>query len=196
MFVRNAIPSITLMISPTFDELSEMFVIVSTTRPIASPPALAIEEACSASEEASFALVVVRRTVPVSSSMLAAVCCSEAACSSVRCDKFRLPAAICALVEATPSALRRTRLTTSAKFACISRSAASSSPISSDLSGRISVDRSPVATVRATSTARTSGCVMVRLNAIAPPSPATSATSMSERLIIEARWASPLGLVS
>ena len=94
MFVWNAMPSITLMISPILRELSVMPAIFSTTSLTTSPPRAATLDASFASSDAVAALSAFCVTVLVSSSMLAAVCCNDAACSSVRLDRSRLPAAI------------------------------------------------------------------------------------------------------
>jgi hypothetical protein len=50
-------------------------------------------------------------TAALSSSIEAAVCCNALACSSVRDERSRLPAAICVLAMATLSAFSRTSVT-------------------------------------------------------------------------------------
>jgi len=77
---------------------------VSTTRPTTSPPLTAMSDALPASWLAWRALSAFCFTMLVSSSMLEAVSSSDEACSSVRCDKSALPAAICLVALAMESA--------------------------------------------------------------------------------------------
>ncbi len=76
---------------------------VSTTRPTTSPPLTAMSDALTASVLAWRALSAFCFTMLVSSSMLEAVSSSELACSSVRCDRSMLPAAICLVALAIES---------------------------------------------------------------------------------------------
>jgi hypothetical protein len=101
-------PSITPMMSEILWLLSLMLFMVSTTSATISPPWAATVEALTAIWLAWRALSAFWRTVELSSSMDAAVSSSALACSSVRPDRSWLPAAICALAEATPWALLRT----------------------------------------------------------------------------------------
>ncbi len=97
-------PSITVMICDTLPELSEIDFIDSTTWSTTLPPRTATSHALVASMLACFALSVFCRTVEVNCSMLAAVSSSEAACSSVRCDRSRLPWAISPAADLIDSA--------------------------------------------------------------------------------------------
>ncbi|KAF1036243.1 MAG: hypothetical protein GAK35_04117 [Herbaspirillum frisingense] len=94
MLVWKAMPSITPMMSEILRELSVMPSMVCTTCPTTSPPRLAMSEALLANWPAWRALSAFCFTVEVSESMLEAVVASEPACSSVREDRSRLPAAI------------------------------------------------------------------------------------------------------
>ncbi|MNR21523.1 hypothetical protein D3C85_1384280 [compost metagenome] len=76
--------SITAMISTIRFESASISPMVSRTRDTDSPPATAIADASAASVLASLALPAFCWTMAVSSSMLAAVCSSDDACSSVR----------------------------------------------------------------------------------------------------------------
>ena len=69
-------------------------VIVPTTSPTTRPPCSAERLASVASVEASRAEPLFWPTATVISSIDAAVCCSELACSSVRADRSWLPVAI------------------------------------------------------------------------------------------------------
>ncbi len=84
MLVWNAMPSITPMMSTIFFDASLISSMVCTTRPTTSPPRNAVSEALAARPLAWRALSAFWRTVLVSSSMLDAVCSSDAACCSVR----------------------------------------------------------------------------------------------------------------
>ncbi len=94
MLVWNAMPSITEMISAIRPELCAMPRIRSITLSTTPPPWLVASSAASASALAARALSVFCRTVAVSSSMLAAVSSSDAACVPVRADRSALPPAI------------------------------------------------------------------------------------------------------
>ncbi|CAJ4955989.1 Uncharacterised protein [Burkholderia pseudomallei] len=140
MLVWNAIPSMIVMMSAIFAELWLMSPIVPTTWPTTALPLFAISDAL-----ACRALSALRRTVPVSSSMLDAVCSSAAACSSVREDRSMLPAAICRAAVAIDSLPTRTARTVPARLACIFASPSSSRPISSRRSTTIGRRSSPAA---------------------------------------------------
>ncbi len=84
ILVWKEIPLITLMISLIFFELSVMDPIVLTTSQTILPPERACSAATTASLLASRAFSALRFTVEVSSSILAAVSTTAAACSSVR----------------------------------------------------------------------------------------------------------------
>ncbi|MNY30355.1 hypothetical protein D3C86_1644610 [compost metagenome] len=87
-------PSMTEMMSTTLREDTLISSIVWTTCPTTSPPCVATSDAFTASALACLALSAFWRTVLVSSSMLEAVSWSDDACSSVRCERSVLPAAI------------------------------------------------------------------------------------------------------
>ncbi|MCY1350627.1 hypothetical protein D9M69_368630 [compost metagenome] len=97
-------PSITPMMSTTLPEACLISPMVPTTWLTMVPPRTAMSEAPSARWLAWRALSALWRTVLVSCSMLAAVSCSEAACSSLRRDRSALPAAICLAAPAIESA--------------------------------------------------------------------------------------------
>ncbi|MNW08033.1 hypothetical protein D3C71_2047440 [compost metagenome] len=82
------------MMSTIWREALLISPIVATTSLTTSPPRLAISEAFTASALACRALSAFWRTMPVSSSMLDAVCSSAEACSSVRWERSVLPAEI------------------------------------------------------------------------------------------------------
>ncbi|KGR98564.1 methyl-accepting chemotaxis sensory transducer domain protein [Burkholderia sp. ABCPW 111] len=155
MLVWNAMPSITPMMSAIFCELSLISPIVPITRLTTSLPFSAISDALFASPLACRAFSAFCLTVAVSSSMLAAVSSSDAACCSVRCDRSWLPAAISWLAAAIDSAAWRIPPIVACRRPCMSRIAA----IMLDLSpartatGRL---RSPDA-IRAASAAASSG---------------------------------------
>jgi len=67
--------------------LSLMPCMVLTTRPTTSPPCMAIVDAPLASWLACLAASVLLRAVALSCSIVAAVCSSALACSSVRLDR-------------------------------------------------------------------------------------------------------------
>ncbi|MCY1294077.1 hypothetical protein D9M70_433590 [compost metagenome] len=131
MLVWKAMPSITPMMSTIFLDASLISSMVCTTRPTTSPPRSAVSDALAASPLAWRALSAFWRTVPVSCSMLDAVCSSDAACCSVRCDRSLLPAATwCVAVEmlAMPSWIS---CTTDSRLRCMVCIACASAPISS-----------------------------------------------------------------
>ncbi len=105
--------------------------IVSTTPATTCPPRVAVPAADEASWLAWRALSALCRTVLVSCSMAAAVCCSELACSSVREDRSWLPASISFDAVAMLSVPARTRPTTCARLVFMSLSACSNCPVSS-----------------------------------------------------------------
>ena len=153
MFVWNAIPSITRMMSAILRELSLMPRIVSTTSRTIWPPCSATCEDPIASWLAWRALSAFWRTVVPSSSIEAAVSCSELACCSVRTDKSELPLAISPLAPATALAFVRTSCTVRARLSRMVRSAAITLSVSPARSA-IGVARSPAATAPATSLSR------------------------------------------
>ncbi len=124
MFVWKAMPSITPMMSPIFLDDAAMSFIVSTTRPTAMPPRPAAAEASVASWLAVPAVSAFERTLPVSCSIAAAVCCRLLACSSVRWLRSVLPVAISADPVAMLSLDSRTWPTTSARRSRMRRIAA------------------------------------------------------------------------
>ncbi len=151
---------------------------VSTTRPTAWLPRCATSEALLASVLACWAFSAFRRTVEVNCSMVAAVSCSEAACSSVRWLRSTLPAAISPTASAMPELPSRTRLTMPARRVFMVLSASSRSRVSSWPRTSMWLVRSPSATVRATRTASDSGRVIERV--IATPASAASATAAAQ----------------
>ncbi|MNL06813.1 hypothetical protein D3C87_1274610 [compost metagenome] len=119
MLVWKAMPSITPMMSTTLPEAALISPMVPTTWCTISPPRTAMSEAPSASRDACRALSALWRTVLVSSSMLAAVSSSEAACSSLRRDRSTLPAAIWRAAPAIESAELRICPMAPVRRACI-----------------------------------------------------------------------------
>ena len=94
MFVWNAMPSITPMMSTILRDDALIEPMVSTTRVTTSPPRTATSEADAANWLACWALSAFCCTVDISCSMAEAVSSSELACCSVRDDRSRLPLAI------------------------------------------------------------------------------------------------------
>ena len=94
MLVWNAMPSITLMMSTIFFDDSLIAPIVPTTCDTTAPPLSATSDADEANWLAWRAFSSFCATVDVNCSIDAAVSSSELACSSVRDDRSRLPAAI------------------------------------------------------------------------------------------------------
>ncbi len=124
MLVWNAMPSMMPMMSAIFAELSLMPCIVSTTRPTTALPFSATSDALAASVLACCALSAFCLTVEVSSSMLAAVSSSDAACCSVRWLRSVLPVAISFAAPPIAPLLSRTRLTVSVRRSFMSREGA------------------------------------------------------------------------
>ncbi|KGS00044.1 hypothetical protein X948_3588 [Burkholderia pseudomallei MSHR5608] len=180
-------PSIMPMISAIFDERSLMSFIVSTTRSTTELPRSATSDAFDASPLACCAFSAFCRTVDVSSSMLAAVSCSDAACSSVREDRSRLPAAIWPDAVATASLPMRTRSTTRFRLSFMSPSALSNCPVSSFDAAPMCVVRSPSATVRANFTALPIGFVIEREISTPSHSTSTSTTAAADASSVTAR---------
>ena len=162
-------PSMMPVISAILVELSLMSCIVSTTWPTTALPFCATDEAFAASALPCCALSAFCFTVDVSSSMLDAVSCSEAACCSVRWLRSILPVAISRAAPAMLVLLSRTRPTIVVSRSFISRKASSSLLVSSLPSTLIRVRRSPCDTVRATSIAKRSGRVTARVISTQPP---------------------------
>ncbi len=94
MLVWKAMESMTSVISAIFRELSVIRPMVATTSCISSPVSRTRVAFSVARPLAWRALSVFCCTVVVISSMLDAVCCSEAACCSVRDERSSLPTAI------------------------------------------------------------------------------------------------------
>ena len=113
-------PSITPMMSAILRELSSIWPIVPITRFTTSLPVRAISDALFASPLACRALSAFCFTVAVNCSMLAAVSSSEAACSSVRCDRSSLPAEIWRLADAIDPADWRIPPIVACSRACMS----------------------------------------------------------------------------
>ena len=152
--------------------------IVSTTCDTTEPPCTATDEADSASWLAWRALSAFCRTVEVSCSIEAAVCCSALACCSVRADKSLLPEAIWLDAVAIESVPWRTLPTMLARLVCMICSACSSSAASSRPLVSIGWVKSPSAMARAVRTAWPSGVVMERLSAMAAATPSSSASTV------------------
>ncbi len=119
MLVWNAMPSMVEMMSPIFWELSVMARTESTMALTASLLSPAICAALDARPLARSAWSAFWRTVTESSSMLAAVSCSAAACSSVRCDRSVLPWAICVAAADTCSLFERMPEIMPTSWACM-----------------------------------------------------------------------------
>ncbi len=155
-------PSITAMMSLILRDDSLIWPIVVTTSCTTAPPCMAMPDALSASVLAWRALSAFCLTMEVSSSMLDAVSSSELACSSVRCDRLVLPAAICCVAEAIDSLPRRTVSTVSLSLPCICCRPSISTPISSRERTRTSVVRLPEAISRKCTSISASGSEMAR----------------------------------
>ncbi len=123
IFVWNAMPSMTPMMSAM--RVADVLIapIVATTCVTTVPPLAATSDADCANVFAWRALSAFWRTVDVSCSIDVAVRSSDAACCSVRCDRSRLPLAIWPEAEAMVSVDARTRPTMRARPAFISLSA-------------------------------------------------------------------------
>ncbi|MNN49209.1 hypothetical protein D3C81_1637210 [compost metagenome] len=172
--------SMTLMISTILREESLIEPMVLTTSETTTPPLLAICEASMASWLALRALSALSFTVDVSSSMDDAVSSSELACSSVRDDRSRLPAAIsldAVLIDSVPARTWPTILTS---LSFMFFSACINCPVSSRLSTTIWLVRLPADTASATSTARVMGRVIERVIQYAQAMPSKMATTPSE----------------
>ncbi len=160
MLVWNAMPSIVPMMSATFCELWSISFIVPITSPTTVAPRVAISLAVSAQACASIALSAFCFTVAVSCSMLAAVCCSADACSSVRCDRSVLPAAIWCVAVEIASEPWLTWRTVSARLRCMPVTPLTSSAISSRDDQCTSDVRSPSDRRRKCDSRRFTGCVI------------------------------------
>ncbi len=179
-------PSITPMMSEMRLLCAAISPIVRTTSPTTWPPCAAERLASPASDEASRAEPLFCETAAVISSIDAAVCCSELACSSVRCDRSWLPAAIWRDAPAIWSTPERTSPTMARSAVVIDASAAIRLVASSPRSG-ISRDRSPEATVRAISTAASGSPPSVRsrlrVTTVASTTATPSATASSAAIV-------------
>ena len=125
IFVWNAIPSITEMMSTIFFELALIDAIVSTTWLTTAPPLTATCEAPAASWFACFAFSAFCFTVLVNSSIDEAVSSRLEACSSVRWLRSAFPVAICCDADEIVSAFVRTPPMRFTRFAFIFCSAPS-----------------------------------------------------------------------
>ena len=121
----------TPMMSTIFFDDSSIDAMVCTTSDTTAPPRCATSEAEAASWLAWRAFSAFCLTVLVSSSIDDAVSSSELACSSVREDRSRLPAAICEDAVAMASVPLRTSLTMRTRPPDMRCSACSSLPGSS-----------------------------------------------------------------
>ncbi|VWC15713.1 hypothetical protein BUB20358_05547 [Burkholderia ubonensis] len=162
MLVWNAMLSISPVMSAIFDELVLISVIVTSIRCTTSLPLSATSDALAASVVAWRALSEFCLTVAVSSSMLAAVSSSDAACSSVRDDRSMLPAAISLDATEIDSLDALIPRTISARCVSIWRSATSRRPNSSFVRISIAFSRWPSAMRCAAFIAMPSGCVIAR----------------------------------
>ncbi|CAJ9545441.1 Uncharacterised protein [Burkholderia pseudomallei] len=162
MLVWNAMPSITAMISAMRPELRAMPCILSITSSTIAPPFCVVRSASSASALAARALSLFCRTVAVSSSMLAAVCSSEAAWLDVRADKSALPLAISAAPRWIAFDALRTTRTVPATLACMSASPRSSRSISYTPRGATVSSRRPCAIRSKCTSACASGATTAR----------------------------------
>ncbi|VWC52072.1 hypothetical protein BLA6863_08017 [Burkholderia lata] len=160
MLVWNAMPSIVPMMSTTLPELAAMSCIVDTTWPTTSPPCVAMSDAFTASWLACRAFSAFCRTVPVSCSMLDAVSCSDAACSSVRCDRSMLPVAISRAPTSIDSVPRCTACTIVVTASCIRLMPPNRRPISFVLNTLTGCVRSPPAMRSKCAIASSSGCTI------------------------------------
>ena len=185
MLVWNAIPSMVPMMSAMRRLLSSMPRIVSTKRATTAPPRCATSLAERARRSACCAFSEVCCTVSPSSVIVAAVCSSALACSSVRWLRSLLPMAICALALATDSLPWRTPPTTWRRLSCIACSAAIRLRWSPGRT-RMSPLRSPSATCR-TSRAASAGSPPSRRrtcssSSSARPTATSTDTSVSDTL--------------
>ena len=130
MLVWKAMLSMVPMITAIFSELAVMRPMVSTTCPITSPLSDTARDASPLSRLAWRAFSAFWPTVAVISSMLEAVCCSEAACCSEREDRSSLPWAISRAAGVTTSMPRFTSPTMLPRLRRISFRPITSSPIS------------------------------------------------------------------
>ncbi len=170
MLVWNAMPSMTPMMSPMRLELALMSAIVETTCSTTSPPRAAAPDADDASSLALEAESAVCETVPVSSSIDAAVCWRFEAVCSVRADRSWLPAAICPEAVAIDSVVWRTCETVWRSEAIIAANASSRLP---GTGSRTMAARLPCATCFIAATASRGSPPIWRstLRAMAKPSP-------------------------
>ena len=175
MLVWKAMESMTPMMSTILREASLMADMVCTTWATAEPPRTATWEAAAASWLACWALAPFCLTVEVSSSMEAAVCSSELACSSVRADRSWLPDAIWPLAVAMESVPWRTWPTMRCRLSFMCCRACSSWPVSSLPCTSMRLPRSPAATACARLTACCRGRATLRAISSAMPRPKRTA---------------------
>ncbi|MNN11562.1 hypothetical protein D3C81_1245250 [compost metagenome] len=133
ILVWKAMLSITPVISATCDDDREMVSMVCTTSRTARPPSEATSDAFCASWLAWRALSAFWRTVEVSCSIDAAVCCSDAACWPVRTDRSALPREISRVAPSIEPEARWIPCTRPDRWRKARSSAASMRPVSSRL---------------------------------------------------------------
>jgi hypothetical protein len=143
MLVWKAMPSMVPMMSAMRRLLAWISSIVDSTCDTTSPPRVAISAAEAASWLACRAESALCRTVPVSCSIDAAVCCRLLAVDSVRRDRSWLPLAISALAVAMLSELCCTWPTRRCSEACSRLICSSIEQNSSRPSTGTGRDRSP-----------------------------------------------------
>ncbi len=162
MLVWKAMPSMTPVMSPICFELALIEPMVCTTRPTTSPPRPATRAALTASSLACFALSAFWVIVALNSSMVEEVSSSDAACSSVRCERSLLPASSSRAAEAIASLLTCTSPTIRCRLVFMLASAPSSWLVSEVPLTSMRLVRSPAATRPAITTASVSGTVTLR----------------------------------
>ena len=167
---------------------SSMVFIFCTTASITAPPWAAAEEASLAALPAVCAVVALLRMVVVRVSIEAAVCCSDEAWASVRCDRSRLPVAISSVTWVMALAPWRTSTTIFSRpqrICCRVRIITPSSSFEAE--SRCTV-RSPRSTAWANSQARVIGRTM--LTDTAQARKAAQAMAKAEMAIMMTRdWA-------
>ncbi len=179
MFVWNAIPSITPMMSLILRELWLISSIVVTTCETTVPPRAATSAAVAASWFAWRAESALWRTVPVSCSMLAAVSCRLLAVCSVRELRSWLPVAIsCDAVLMLSAAVRSWRIMSRKRWRMASTSV-TRVPSSSRRVVWNACVRSPWDTVVTALVSSRSGALTLRRISANSPPPSSSVVSTS-----------------
>ncbi len=181
-------PSITLMMSAICRLDSLMPRMVSTTCRTTSPPCSATVEAPRASWLAICALSAFWRTVELSCSMEAAVCCSALAWLSVREDRSWLACAICPLAAATLTDPWCTWRTTPRSPSCMVCSARSSMDTSSLPRTSMCRVRSPAATASAVWMACRSDRAMLRMMDQPSSTPSSTPPMMEPTATAKITW--------